>query len=101
MNYVGLDIHARNFTISVLSKDNMTIFETELPTSADNLRSVIGAIAEPKCVVLEESTVAAWAYRTILPCAAQVIVAEVLGHLDNEMDVVLLVLNSDGAEEFG
>jgi len=76
MNYVGLDIHARNFNISVLSKDNMIIFETELPTSADNLRSVIGAIAEPKCVVLEESTVAAWAYRTILPYADQVIVAD-------------------------
>ena len=76
MNYVGLDIHARNFTISVLSKDNMTIFETELPTSADNLRSVIGAIAKPKCVVLEESTVAAWAYRTIVAYADQVIVAD-------------------------
>lgn len=76
MNYVGLDIHARNFNISVVSKDNMILFETQLPTCADNLIGAISAIPQPNCVVLEESTVAAWAYRTILPYADKVVVAD-------------------------
>jgi len=76
MKCVGLDVHARQFSLAVVDQGNQVMFENTFPTSAENLRRVIDAIAGPKSVVLEESTIAAWAYRVIQPCAQQVIVAD-------------------------
>ena len=78
MRYVGLDIHARNFSIAVLDENSSVLFEHSFTTSAANLRTVMEAITDPKRVVLEETTVAAWAYRVLRPHAEQVVVADPL-----------------------
>lgn len=76
MRYVGLDVHAADTTVAVIEEDGSVLFQHSFPTSAQNLVAVAEAIAEPKRVVLEESTLAAWAYRTMLPRASQVVVAD-------------------------
>lgn len=58
MKYVSLAIHARNFSIAVLDENSSVLFEHSFATSAVNLRTVMEAIADPKRVVLEETTVA-------------------------------------------
>lgn len=76
MRYIGLDLHAKHFSVCVLDRDSDAVFEQTLDTSAKNLRKAIGAVADPKCVVLEESTMAAWAYRMIKPHVEKVVVAD-------------------------
>lgn len=75
MRYVGVDLHARHFSIAVLEDDGFT-FEATLPTSPENLRDAMDAIAGPKTIVFEESTLAAWAHRTLLPHAEEVVVSD-------------------------
>ncbi len=58
MKYVGRDIHARNFGLAVLDENSSVLSEHILATSATNLRTVMEAMADPKRVVLEETTVA-------------------------------------------
>ena len=76
MRYVGLDVHAADTTVAVIEEDGSVLFEHSFPTSAQNLVAVAEAIAEPKRVVLEESTLAAWVYRTVLPHASRVVVGD-------------------------
>ena len=52
------------------------LFETGFTTSAENLVNLVAAVAEPKAVVLEESTLAAWAWRVIRPHATRVVAAD-------------------------
>jgi len=78
MIYIGIDLHARHFSMAVLNQDDNIIFEETLPTSCRNLRAAIGAFSETKSVVFEESTLAAWAYRVLQPCAEKVVVADPL-----------------------
>lgn len=65
MNYVGLDIHARSFSVTVVEEDNQILFKHSSPISATSLQGAMQAIPHPKPVVLEESTVAAWAFRVL------------------------------------
>jgi len=64
--------------MTVLDQDNSIIFEETLPTSSQNLKAAVGAFAEGKRVVFEESTLRAWAYRVLQPCAENVVVADPL-----------------------
>ncbi len=65
MIYIGIDLHARHFSMVVLDQDNSIMFEETLPTSSQNLKAAVGAFGETKTVVFEESTLAAWAYRVL------------------------------------
>ena len=76
MRYVGLDLHPSQFTMAVVDESGTMLFQHSYPTSAQNLIAVLDAVSEPKVVVLEESTLAAWAWRTLAPHAGQVVVAE-------------------------
>jgi len=78
MIHIGIDLHARHFSMAVLDQDNRIIFEETLPTSCQNLKAAIGAFGETKTVVFEESTLAAWAYRVLARCADEVVVADPL-----------------------
>ena len=75
MIYIGIDLHARHFSMAVLDHDDSIMFEQTLPTSSQNLKAVVGAFSETQCVVFEESTLAAWAYQVLQPCAEKVVVA--------------------------
>lgn len=76
MLYVGLDIHARTFTMAALNARGEIVFETRRETSCESLQETVGALAAPRWVVLEESTLASWAYRELLGHADRVVVAE-------------------------
>ncbi len=76
MRYVGLDLHPGQFTMAVVDESGTMLFEHSYPTSADNLIGVLDAVSEPKVVVFEESTLAAWVWRTLAPHVGQVVVAE-------------------------
>ena len=78
MIHIGIDLHARHFSMAVLDQDNRIVFEETLPTSSRNLKAAVSAFAEGKSVVFEESTLAAWAFRVLLPCADRVVVADPL-----------------------
>jgi len=78
MIYIGIDLHARHFSMAVLNQDDNIVFEETLLTSCQNLKAAIGAFRETKSVVFEESTLAAWAYRVLQPCAEKVVVADPL-----------------------
>ena len=78
MIYIGIDLHARHFSMAVLNQDDSIIFEETLPTSSQNLKAAVGAFGETKTVVFEESTIAAWAYRVLARCADEVVVADPL-----------------------
>jgi len=78
MIYIGIDLHARNFSMAVLDQYNSIIFEQTLPTSCQNLQAAVSAFAEGESVVFEESTLAAWAYRVLQPCPDRVVVADPL-----------------------
>lgn len=76
MRYVGLDLHAADCALAVIEEDGAVLFEATVDTSAQNLIAVLDAVAEPKAVVLEEGTLAAWAWRTLTPHASRVVVAD-------------------------
>jgi len=78
MIYIGIDLHVRQLSIAVLDQDNSIIFEETLPTSCRNLKAAVTAFAEGKSVVFEESTLAAWAFGVLQPCADRVVVADPL-----------------------
>jgi transposase len=73
---VGIDLHSRRFNVCVLDGKGEVLFEQLFPTSAQNLVRVMKNLADPKRVVLEESDMAAWAFRVLQPHARQVIVAD-------------------------
>ena len=58
MIYIGIDLHARHFSMAVLNQDDSIMFEETLPTSSQNLQAAIGAFSPTKNVVFEESTLA-------------------------------------------
>ncbi len=76
MLYIGLDVHAQNFTVCVLNGEGQVLFEQLCQTSAEKLRAAVGAFASPAQVVLEETTVAAWVYRVLDGYAHKIIVAD-------------------------
>ena len=76
MYYIGLDIHAKRFSIAVVSPAGQALYAKTLPVSEQNLREAVGAVASPQCVVLEESTMAGWVYRLLAQDKRTVIVAE-------------------------
>jgi len=73
---IGLDVHAQNFTACVLDGHGEVLLEGSFAVSAQKLRSVVGAIAGPKQVVFEETTVAAWVYRVLEGHADRIVVAD-------------------------
>jgi len=76
MKYIGLDLHAKSFRVAVLDGRGRWVWEQTYATSGDELVRVVQAVAGRKCVVLEESTMAAWAYRVLAPHADRVVVAD-------------------------
>ncbi len=78
MIYIGIDLHARHFSMAVLHQGGSIMFEETLPTSSQNLKAAMGAFSETQSVVFEESTLSAWAYRVLEGCGDEVVVADPL-----------------------
>lgn len=75
MQYIGLDLHAKSFSMWVLDADGQFLWTQTAGTSGENLVRLVSTLAGGKRVALEESTMADWAYRLLQP-HAKVIVAD-------------------------
>jgi transposase len=75
MLYVGIDLHARSFSLAVVNEDCDVIFEQTLATSSANMRGAMEALEGGKRVVFEESDLASWAYRLLEPHVDELVVA--------------------------
>lgn len=74
--YVGLDVHARHFSMAVMDPDGEFLFEKTYPMSLRRLRTAMELITGPKVVVLEESTLAGCVFRHLRPHVEQIVVAD-------------------------
>jgi transposase len=75
MQYIGLDLHAKSFSMAVLDEDSRLLWEQTTATSGESLVRLVSALSGAKTVALEESTLADWAFRLLSP-HARVIVAD-------------------------
>jgi transposase len=73
MWYIGIDLHARTFTMVAMKEDGEVRFEQCWDTSSENLREAVEALSGGKQVVFEESGLASWAYRVLQPCGSVVV----------------------------
>jgi hypothetical protein len=67
MQYIGLDLHAKTFSLAVLDEKGRLVWENTSPTSGHNLVRLMTTLAGAKTVALEESTLADWAFRLLSP----------------------------------
>jgi transposase len=75
MQYIGLDLHAKSFSMAVLDEQSRPVWTQTRSTSGEELVRLVTALAGAKAVALEESTLADWAFRLLSPYA-KVIVAD-------------------------
>lgn len=73
MWYIGIDLHARTFTMVAMKQDGEVKFEQCWDTSSQNLREAVEMLSGGKQVVFEESGLASWAYRVLQPCGSVVV----------------------------
>ncbi len=75
MQYIGLDLHAKTFSMAVLDEQSRLLWTQTRSTSGQDLVRLVTALSGAKAVALEESTLADWAFRLLSP-HAKVIVAD-------------------------
>jgi len=75
-NYVGIDVHKSSSSICVMSPDGTVIFETTCATEPGRLITVLKTVADPKDVVLEETTIADFLYRELRPHVHRAVVCD-------------------------
>ena len=73
MQYIGLDLHAKSFSVAVLDEHNEVQWERTRATSGANLVQVVKGLAGAKVVAVEESTMADWAFRVLSPHAKVIV----------------------------
>ena len=76
MNRIGLDAHSASFTMAVVNEAGKVTKCLSRPTSAENLIEMVGAVAGPKELVVEESTVAQWVKDTLEPYVDRLVVCD-------------------------
>jgi transposase len=73
---IGLDAHSGETEVAVLTPAGQVRGRQRVPTSVLQLRRVVSAVPQPRRVVLEESTIADWLWRNLLPVADEVVVCD-------------------------
>jgi len=76
MNRIGLDAHSASFTMAVVNEAGKVTRCLSRPTSASNLIELVSAVAGPKELVVEESTVAQWVKETLDPYVDRLVVCD-------------------------
>lgn len=77
IKYVGIDAHASSCSICVLlEKSTRPYLEQTCPTDGRELLEILSGLSGSVVVALEESTIADWVYRVLLPYVHDVIVTD-------------------------
>jgi transposase len=76
MKYIGIDAHGGGCSICVLQGGSeRPLMESSCRTDGRDLIEIVSALAAPRKVVLEESTIADWVYRVLHPHVEEIIVS--------------------------
>jgi transposase len=70
-NYIGIDAHCKYCDVAVVSEDGKLLSHLSVKTSAQNLIEAVKKVRGDRAVVVEESTLADWLQRTLLPYCGQ------------------------------
>jgi len=73
---IGMDAHSVETEVAVLTPAGQVRQRQRVATSALKLRQIVSAVPKPRRVVLEESTIADWLWRSLLPVADEVVVCD-------------------------
>lgn len=73
-HYIGLDVASEVTAAAVLTEHGRVLFETKLPTSANNLKQLVKSVKRPRMVILEECCEAKWLYSVLEPLCDDVFV---------------------------
>ena len=72
--YLGIDLHARTFTIGEMDGNGRFIGNREFPTSENNIIQALESVdAKHKLLTIEEGPLTYWAAQVAHPCVDQVI----------------------------
>jgi len=69
MQYIGLDLHSKSFTLTVLDEQGGVLWSVTRATSGEQLVRQVTAVAGSKTIAVEEGTLADWAFRLLSPHA--------------------------------
>ena len=73
MQYIGLDLDAKSFSLSVLDEHGQELWQLTRATSGESLVQALTTLVGAKMLALEESTLADWAYRLLMPHARVIV----------------------------
>ncbi|MDX1683125.1 MAG: transposase, partial [Phycisphaeraceae bacterium] len=76
MNYLGLDVHSRSFTLQHIRHHGKKGRRIEGPTSAKTLIDAVDKIPAPRILVAEECHLAQWVKHTLEPHVDQLIICD-------------------------
>ena len=65
--YIGIDAHCKYCDIAVVDEKGKLLWQRSVKTSAENLIEAVKQVKGERAVVVEESTLAGWLYRTLSP----------------------------------
>ena len=70
-NYIGIDAHCKYCDVAVVSEEGKLVSHLSVRTSAENLIEAVKKVRGERAVVVEESTLADWLQRTLIPYCDQ------------------------------
>lgn len=75
-HYIAMDLHVSHTTLEAQTSRGHVVAREDLPTESRRLIDAVKGIRGPRGVVIEECSMADWAYRTLRPYATEVIVCD-------------------------
>lgn len=75
-NFVALDLAVSHTTLEAQSGAGRVLRRLDLPTERSALVQAVKSIRRPRCLVIEEGTLADWVYRMMLPYVDDLIVCD-------------------------
>jgi hypothetical protein len=67
MNYIGIDVHCKFCEVAVVSAEGKLVMRRSVKRGAKDLIEAVLKVKGERAVVIEESTLAGWARRTLAP----------------------------------
>lgn len=75
-HYIGIDAHCEYCDIAVVDERGSLVSHRSVRTSARNLIQAVREVKDRRIVVIEESTLAGWIQRTLLPYADHIAIVD-------------------------